>query len=114
MNDYEAGQSWVRTQCIEPLGPGLDSYVQKEAEQLGQKWSITSRWTSFVAVDRQDASEHEVSLAKASRMDISELVRPRKRGSRFASLGFGSSRSSGFHGRGGYNTGGRFLKPSCS
>jgi hypothetical protein len=72
MNDFETGQSWIHhTDCEEK-----SDLVQQEAERLGQQWSITSRWTSFVAVDRNANHERPVSLYRAERQLISELARP--------------------------------------
>jgi hypothetical protein len=81
MNDYETGQSWMHTagsslKSNEP--PVFDEILKQEAQRFGQQWSITSKWTSFVAIDRDTAYRHEISLCKADSVDVSELTRPRK------------------------------------
>jgi hypothetical protein len=73
MNDYETGQSWIHHSDCE----GRSDLVQQEAERLGQQWSITSRWTSFVAVDRYANHEYPASSYTAERQHIYELTRPR-------------------------------------
>ncbi|OQE69855.1 hypothetical protein PENNAL_c0127G05275 [Penicillium nalgiovense] len=81
MNDYETGQSWLHAansalRCTEP--EIFDRLLEQEAQRLGQQWSITSKWTSFVAIDRDTARRHEISLWMADGVDVSELTRPRK------------------------------------
>jgi hypothetical protein len=81
MNDYETGQSWIHAanSALRSNEPEIfDRLLEQEAQRLGQQWSITSKWTSFVAIDRETAQRHEISLWKADGVDVSELTRPRK------------------------------------
>ncbi|KAJ5480023.1 hypothetical protein N7530_005532 [Penicillium desertorum] len=81
MNDYETGQSWLHAanSALKSKEPEIfDRLLEQDAQRLGQQWSITSKWTSFVAIDRDTAWRHEISLWKADGVDVSELTRPRK------------------------------------
>jgi hypothetical protein len=81
MNDYETGQSWMHAanSALRSNEPEIfDRLLELEAQRLGQQWSITSKWTSYVAIDRDTARRHEISLWKADGVDVSELTRPRK------------------------------------
>ncbi|CRG84160.1 hypothetical protein PISL3812_01483 [Talaromyces islandicus] len=80
MNDYETGQSWlhIHNENLKSTDPAaFDKIVEQHAQQLGQKWSITGKWTSYVAIDRTSDQHHEVSIRKAD-IEISELTRPRE------------------------------------
>lgn len=53
LGDLERGESYIHTR---PNAPGRDSaeereLVRREGEKLGCKWSLVSKWTSFVAVE---------------------------------------------------------------
>ncbi|KAL4964926.1 von Willebrand factor type A domain-containing protein [Aspergillus stella-maris] len=80
MNDYETGQSWLHA-----LNPTLNTnspavfqeLLKKEAQDLGTKWSIISKWTSYVAIDRTTAKQHEISVRKAAAAEITQLTRAR-------------------------------------
>ncbi|KAJ6009880.1 von Willebrand factor type A domain-containing protein [Penicillium canescens] len=81
MNDYETGHSWMHAanSALRSNEPEIfDRLLEQEAQRLGQQWSIASKWTSYVAIDRDTARRHEISLWKADGVDVSELTRPRK------------------------------------
>lgn len=99
MNDYETGQSWLHL-----LNPalkssdliGFEKVLEQEAQHLGQRWSIPSKWTSYVAIDHSTAEQHAISLLKADAMEVSQLTRPRHTSTAtrlrsFSAMGFGSS-----------------------
>ncbi|KAH8688884.1 von Willebrand factor type A domain-containing protein [Talaromyces proteolyticus] len=80
MNDYETGQSWLDTlnSNLKSTNPAaFDKILEQQAQHLGQKWSITGKWTSYVAIDRTSAQHHEISVRKVNTIDISQLTRPR-------------------------------------
>ena len=59
MVDLEAGQSWTHMAAYESdvsksQEPISNLAIGKEAECIGLKWSIAGKWTSFVAVDRNN------------------------------------------------------------
>lgn len=80
MNDYETGRSWLHSQhtALKSTDPTLfDRILAQQAQILGQKWSVTGKWTSYVAIDRATTQHHEVSLRKADTVEISQLTRLR-------------------------------------
>ena len=79
MNDYETGKSWLHAHnsTLKSTDPAtFDNILEQLAQHLGQRWSITSKWTSYVAIDRTSAQHHETSLRKADTVEISRLTRP--------------------------------------
>lgn len=80
MNDYETGKSWLHylNSDLKSTNPAaFDKILEQQAQQLGQKWSITGKWTSYVAIGHTSAQDHEISLQKAESIEISRLNRPR-------------------------------------
>ncbi|KAF7122775.1 hypothetical protein CNMCM5793_000885 [Aspergillus hiratsukae] len=80
MNDYETGQSWLYSlnPDLKSSNPtGFEEVLKHEAEHLGQRWSIPSRWTSYVAVDRTTAQQHAISLHKVDAVEVRQLTRLR-------------------------------------
>ncbi|KAI9037340.1 VIT and vWA domain-containing protein [Aspergillus affinis] len=70
MNDYETGQSWLHAKHESLLASDQDAFnqiLEHEAQEIGIRWSIPSRWTSYVAVDRTSQEDHETSLEAAER-----------------------------------------------
>ncbi|PLB50387.1 vWA-like protein, partial [Aspergillus steynii IBT 23096] len=70
IEDYETGHSWLHAEHSALQATDQDAFnrmLEHEAQQLGVKWSIPSKWTSYVAVDRSSQQEHESSLAPAER-----------------------------------------------
>lgn len=55
MVDLETGDSWVHKafQSL-PWTEEMDTNVRQEAERLGERWSISGKWTSYVAVDNDN------------------------------------------------------------
>lgn len=79
MNDFEAEQSWLHSEHDELRkkdSTAFDEIVRQKAESLGEYWSITGKWTSFVVVDDKNKLENVVSLYRAERTDFSELYAP--------------------------------------
>ncbi|GIJ92537.1 hypothetical protein Asppvi_001815 [Aspergillus pseudoviridinutans] len=80
MNDYETGQSWMHSlnPTLKSTNPtGFEKVLEQEAQQVGQTWSIPSKWTSYVAIDRSTAQQHAISVHKADAIELSQLTRPR-------------------------------------
>lgn len=78
MNDFETEQSWLHSeyQMLKNKHPiGFEEIVRQEAEIVGQKWSITGKWTSFIAIDQGNKLKNEISLYKP-KSSISELTAP--------------------------------------
>lgn len=79
MNDFETEQSWLHSRYEtfrKKHAIAFEEIVQQEAETVGKQWSITSKWTSFVAVDHGNKLENRISLYKAERGPFSELAAP--------------------------------------
>jgi hypothetical protein len=80
MNDYETGQSWLHSlnPVLKFTNPtGFDKVLEQEAQRVGQTWSIPSKWTSYVAIDRTTAQQHAISVQRADAIEFSQLTRPR-------------------------------------
>lgn len=70
INDYETGQSWFHAEHASLLASDQGAFnriLEHEAQNLGIRWSIPSRWTSYVAVERTSQEDHETSLEPAER-----------------------------------------------
>ncbi|KAK1148375.1 hypothetical protein N8T08_010186 [Aspergillus melleus] len=70
INDYETGQSWFHAEHASLLASDQGAFnriLEHEAQKLGVRWSIPSRWTSYVAVERISQEGHETSLEPAER-----------------------------------------------
>lgn len=80
MDDYETGKSWLHAvnPTLKSTDPAaFDKILEQLAQDLGQKWSITSKWTSYVAIDRTNDQDQETSLQKADTVEVSRLPGPR-------------------------------------
>ncbi|KAK2803536.1 hypothetical protein FQN50_006971 [Emmonsiellopsis sp. PD_5] len=81
MNDLEIGQSWLHSKQYDEYQKNYSSQfqtaVQTQAQNLGKQWSITGKWTSFIAVDKTSQKRNEISLYKAQRVDSAGLMKPR-------------------------------------
>ncbi|KAK2805188.1 hypothetical protein FQN51_000711 [Onygenales sp. PD_10] len=81
MNDLETGQSWLHSKQYDEYqnnySSQFQSAVQTQAQNLGQQWSITGKWTSFIAVDKTSQKRNEISLYKAQLVESSGLMKPR-------------------------------------
>lgn len=81
MDDLEAGNSWLHDKMHRVYGDGtpdeLDEAVRREAERLGNEWSVFSKWTSFVAVDDENQVQNVTRTYRAEESDLFELTRPR-------------------------------------
>ncbi|KAL4800191.1 hypothetical protein BDV19DRAFT_375878 [Aspergillus venezuelensis] len=99
MNDYESGQSWLHAfnPALNTNNPAaFEELLKKEAQDLGTKWSIISKWTSYVAIDRTTAKQHEISVRKAAAAEENQLTRARYQRQRYrkglsSSFGEGSA-----------------------
>lgn len=82
MNDLESGRSWMHAdkyqsfQLKDPVA--FERAVQKEAENIGMKWGISGKWTSFVAVDTRDRIQQMARIYRAERSELMDLTRPRR------------------------------------
>jgi hypothetical protein len=81
MNDLEIGQSWLHSRTYEAYRKNntaaFEKAVQQEAESIGKRWSITGKWTSFVAVDKINQLEKTADIYRPERLELLELMRPR-------------------------------------
>jgi Mg-chelatase subunit ChlD len=81
MNDLEIGRSWMHADEYQeyrnkdPIA--FEHAVQQEAEKVGMKWSISGKWTSFVAVDNNDQIERKARIYRAERSELADLTRQR-------------------------------------
>ncbi|GES61252.1 von Willebrand domain protein [Aspergillus terreus] len=78
MNDYEIGQSWLHAlnPTLASANPAIfEKFLKEEAQNLGTKWSIIGKWTSYVAVDSTTARQHEVSVRKPATVEHSQLTK---------------------------------------
>ncbi|PWY96498.1 VIT-domain-containing protein [Aspergillus sclerotioniger CBS 115572] len=82
MNDYESCQSWLHLANVNSIpnaAHAVEAMVKQEAQQLGQHWSLISKWTSYVAIERKGAEMQQIFIRRAGIMEASDLVRPRPR-----------------------------------
>lgn len=80
MDDYETGHSWLHLcnpRLMSESPAALEQILKEEAQALGQQWSITSSWTSYVAIDSSTRQQHEISVLKAKAVEIMQLTEPR-------------------------------------
>ena len=95
MNDLESGRSWMHAdqyhsfQRRDPIAFGRA--VREEAEDVGMKWGISGKWTSFVAVDQGDQIQQSARVYPAERSELADLTRPRYLGTRDGSKGLTES-----------------------
>lgn len=75
MMDLESSKSWLHSSQVMngevPGSSSLDTSVKAEAERIGIQWSVTGKWTSFVAVEETD---HVTALTRCYKPRRSELV----------------------------------------
>ncbi|OCK98989.1 uncharacterized protein K441DRAFT_541239 [Cenococcum geophilum 1.58] len=80
MMDLESGKSWLHSsQAVGGEVPGsssLDTSVKAEAERIGIQWSVTGKWTSFVAVEETDHVTTLTRRYKPRRSELVDLTRP--------------------------------------
>lgn len=82
INDYETCQSWLHLANVGSISNdahAVEAMVKQEAQQLGQHWSLISKWTSYVAIEREGAAVQHISIRRAGIIEASDLVRPRSR-----------------------------------
>ena len=82
--DLHSGNSWFHAafKSANKVRHDLDSEVSHEAEKLGVMYGITSKWTSFVAVDRKTTEENGTRSYEATRMDLELLTKSKTQGAR--------------------------------
>lgn len=89
LGDLESGQSRLHdTKANDNAGKiekDIDDLARSEGEKLGTEWSISSKWTSFVVVDNNSASENPSRWYQAEKSDLAELTRPRFNARNFSS-----------------------------
>jgi hypothetical protein len=82
MSDLESGTSWLH--ATEHAGyrsrdeAGFQKHVVREAQEIGTKYNIAGKWTSFVAVDRGDDKEFMSETYRAERSELADLTRTRE------------------------------------
>jgi hypothetical protein len=92
LGDLERGQGWIHV-CPSRLRPQSDEeqrVVRQEGETIGCKWSLVSKWTSFLAIEEPFvASEHDYdpfldndNIGTHVRTGDLDLLRPRGSGER--------------------------------
>ncbi|CUS08878.1 unnamed protein product [Tuber aestivum] len=60
LRDLEESKSWLHSsKCGIPAGDsaGIQEYAQREGEEIGMKWLLASKWTSFVGVEEEILGE---------------------------------------------------------
>ncbi|KAI9676508.1 MAG: hypothetical protein M1817_000666 [Caeruleum heppii] len=81
MNDLETGHSWLHSNAYESVKnddpTAFQQAVRHQAESLGKEWSISGRWTSFVAVDSANQIEYLTKNYRPRRSKLSSLTIPR-------------------------------------
>ncbi|EED19157.1 von Willebrand domain protein [Talaromyces stipitatus ATCC 10500] len=78
MNDFETGQSWLHSlnQDFKSTDPtGFEMVLEQEAQRVGKMWSIPSKWTSYVAIDRTTSQHQRISVYKADAIKVPQLMR---------------------------------------
>lgn len=80
MNDFESEQSWLHsdkyTRFRQSNPASFEEIVRQEAENIGTQWSITGKWTSFVAVDQENQLGNLISQYRAEPNDFSDMIKP--------------------------------------
>ena len=72
--DLESGRSWMHAKnSAYRAGDTLDGAVRREAERLGEKYHITSKWTSFIATESEHGSESSTRIYKAQKLELTNL-----------------------------------------
>jgi hypothetical protein len=80
LSDMETGISQLHDVAKEKLklnATAANTYVRRIAEQLGKQWSITSKWTSFVGVNRSSVEKYLTRIYRTNRTELAELTEPR-------------------------------------
>jgi hypothetical protein len=81
MMDLESGKSWLHSpQAVNGEVSGsssLNTSVKAEAERIGIQWSVTGKWTSFVAVEKTDHVTALTRCYKPRRSELVDFTRPR-------------------------------------
>jgi hypothetical protein len=54
-----------------------DPKLRADCERLGVKWSIISKWTSFIGVNSVNAKDHATRMYEADILELDELSTPR-------------------------------------
>lgn len=74
--DLESGKSWLHASKASNTA-GIESSVQILGERLGAQYHITSKWTSFIAVENKIKEEKASRFYKADRSEFAMLSRAR-------------------------------------
>ncbi|KAG0636454.1 hypothetical protein HOY80DRAFT_359364 [Tuber brumale] len=78
LRDLEDGSSWLHSgkHGINPNDDTFQEYVEREGESLSIKWSLASKWASFVAVEdkflEKEAAEKAAAKAHAKKSQSEE------------------------------------------
>jgi len=80
VQDLEEGRGWLQSATVPSQGGDkvlvkgkypsrFDEIVEREAVRLGERFQVSGKWTSFVAVqDRENANEPEVDQVRVSQV----------------------------------------------
>ncbi|PWW75736.1 hypothetical protein C7212DRAFT_363851 [Tuber magnatum] len=77
LRDLEEGKSWLHSSKYGvPAGDSarVQEYVQREGEDLGMRWSLASKWTSFVGVEEEILNEAPIPAPAPPEGELSGLL----------------------------------------
>ncbi|CAZ81561.1 unnamed protein product [Tuber melanosporum] len=89
LRDLEEGRSWLHSEkyCVTAGdATGVQEYIQREGEEVGMRWSLVSKWTSFVGIEEEVLNVAPIPTPASLERGPSELSEGRSSAS-------GSSRS---------------------
>ncbi|CUS07911.1 unnamed protein product [Tuber aestivum] len=76
LRDLEEGRSWLHSdKCGVPGGDParVQEYVQREGEEVGMRWSLASKWTSFIGVEEEIMDVAPIRAPASPEGDLSAL-----------------------------------------
>ncbi|CUS07915.1 unnamed protein product [Tuber aestivum] len=76
LRDLEEGRSWLHSdKCGVPGGDParVQEYVQREGEEVGMRWSLASKWTSFIGVEEEIMDVAPIRTPAPPEGDLSAL-----------------------------------------
>ncbi|RPA96537.1 hypothetical protein L873DRAFT_1772706 [Choiromyces venosus 120613-1] len=77
LRDLEEEKSWLHSGeygvTAEGDAAAIKEYVQREGEEVGMRWSLASKWTSFVGIEEEILDESPIQTRTSSEKEPSEL-----------------------------------------
>ncbi|CUS10042.1 unnamed protein product [Tuber aestivum] len=76
LRDLEEGRSWLHSDKCGVLGGDparVQEYVQREGEEVGMRWSLASKWTSFIGVEEEIMDVPPIRTPAPPEGDLSAL-----------------------------------------